>query len=65
MTAEDGLADTVRPRLDAAGADPRYVWAFRAVIDRGESRPPSIPVDVPLLENIVNEKSAGLVIVDG
>ena len=30
-TAEDGLADTLRPRLDAAGADVRRVSALEAV----------------------------------
>jgi hypothetical protein len=30
LTAEDDLQDTIRPRLDAAGADPKYVQAIRA-----------------------------------
>ncbi|MEM1331474.1 MAG: AAA family ATPase, partial [Planctomycetota bacterium] len=31
LSAEDGLADTIRPRLDAAGADPSRVVALEAV----------------------------------
>src|SRR5690606_19837500 len=31
MSAEDGLADTIRPRLDAHGADPTRVVAMTAV----------------------------------
>lgn len=34
-TAEDGLADTLRPRLDAAGADPRRVFALAPDTETG------------------------------
>jgi RecA-family ATPase len=33
LSAEDGLADTVRPRLDAAGADPSRVVGITTVPD--------------------------------
>jgi hypothetical protein len=33
LSAEDDLADTIRPRLDAAGADPARVVALQAVKD--------------------------------
>ena len=37
LTAEDGLADTIRPRLDRAGADVSRVWVLQAVrSDAGE-----------------------------
>ena len=56
MTAEDGLADTVRPRLDLAGADPGRVTTWEAVMpaddDRPELRLPSLPLDVDRLEVI-------------
>ena len=32
LSAEDGLADTVRPRLDAAGGDPAKVHSLDAAI---------------------------------
>jgi len=37
LQAEDGLADTVRPRLDALGADPYRVIAIRAVAQGPDS----------------------------
>lgn len=35
LTAEDGLADTIRPRLDAAGGDPSRVLALATMLDAG------------------------------
>lgn len=70
LTAEDGLADTVRPRLDAAGADASKVIAWQAVptVDEhgklGPPRPPSFPRDVDELERLVTAEEAVLVIVD-
>ncbi|BCQ08246.1 DNA repair protein RadA [Mycobacterium heckeshornense] len=44
MSAEDGVADTIRPRLDAAGADPAKVHAIEGVrLDDGTLRPPLSP----------------------
>jgi hypothetical protein len=68
MTAEDGLADTVRPRLDLAGADASRVVVWEAVVSRKEDttelRMPSLPVDVVHLEALVAEYGAKLVVVD-
>jgi AAA domain len=68
MTAEDGLADTVRPRLDLAGAESSRVVVWEAVLsardDRTELRMPSLPLDVVRLEALVTELSAKLVVVD-
>jgi len=64
LTAEDGLADTIRPRLDRAGADVERVWALQAVrLDEGE-RQFCLASDVERLERVVNETEAQLVIVD-
>ena len=57
MSAEDGLADTVRPRLDAAGADVTRVHAVEGVPifdEDGERtlRPPTLD-DVAALEAAV------------
>ena len=65
LTAEDGLADTIRPRLDRAGADVSRVWAVRAM--RQDGRPErmfSLRDDVDALEDVVREKSARLVVID-
>jgi hypothetical protein len=68
MTAEDGLADTVRPRLDLAGADAARVAVWEAVVTRSEDtaelRMPSLPLDVVRLEALVTEYGAKLVVVD-
>jgi len=70
MTAEDGLADTVRPRLDAAHADCSLVIAWEAVPVCNDDenqirvRPPSLPRDVELLEQLIVEHEAALVVID-
>jgi RecA-family ATPase len=68
LSAEDGLADTIRPRLDAAGADPARVITITEIAcatDRGQqSRPVSIPGDLPVIEHVIAEHAVCLVIVD-
>lgn len=69
MSAEDGVADTIRPRLDAAGANCERVYAFDSVTyedeeGRLQSRPPSIPADIDRLEALVREVGAVLVVID-
>jgi hypothetical protein len=65
VSAEDGPADTIRPRLDAAGADPSKVLALGLVSDaEGHERLLSLPSDVPLLERGIERVGAGLVVID-
>lgn len=65
VTFEDGLADTVRPRIDALGGDPHRVVAFRAVaLGDGDEREPTLPGDVEHLRAIIEENGAALVIID-
>lgn len=65
LSAEDGLADTVRPRIDAAGGDPAQVIAITAVKDDGAPpRPVSLPADIPVIEAVVRDRGAVLVIID-
>ena len=72
MAAEDGLADTIRPRLDAAGADPELVHHLDAVSitsEQGKDKvvwwvPPSLPDHVDALRFLVIRTGAVLVIVD-
>jgi AAA domain len=67
LTGEDGLADTVKPRLQAAGGDPALVPVLRGVpdLDRpGEFRFPSLPGDVTYLLQEIRERRIRLVIVD-
>lgn len=69
LSAEDSLGDVIRPRLDAAGADPARVVAFTAVVDvddqgREFQRPPSLPADLAYLAELVEQHAARLVVVD-
>lgn len=70
LTAEDGLADTIRPRLDAHGADPARVVALTAVRrvdpETGETYevPPVVPDDLGALESAIGEVGAAMVVVD-
>ena len=64
-SAEDGLADTVRPRLDAAGGDPERVVSLATIPDEeGLERPISVPEDVPAIRRAIERVDAGLVIID-
>ncbi len=68
LSAEDGLADTIVPRLAAAGADLGRVHALTEVSviddDGVQQVPPSLPRDVPVIEKVVTEKNIKLVVVD-
>lgn len=73
LSAEDGLADTIRPRLDAADADVARVHALSEVTitvpdDNGndvERRvPPSLPRDIGVIEKVIREHGIKLVVVD-
>ena len=65
LNAEDGLADTIRPRLDAAGGDPSRVLAIATVADsRGRERPLSIPEDIPTIERGLEQVGADILIID-
>jgi putative DNA primase/helicase len=62
---EDGLEDTVVPRLRSAGADLTRVHRLEATIDpRGTQRPVSFPRDCDSLRETLVETRARLVIVD-
>lgn len=70
LSAEDGLADTIAPRLIAAGADLARVVTIASVPLRGQdgavvgSRPPVLPDDLDELEAVVRAEGAALVVID-
>jgi len=65
LTAEDGLADTVVPRLIAAGADRSRFVAIKYCPDRaGEATVSQIPRDLPVIETAIKQVDARIVIVD-
>jgi AAA domain len=67
LNAEDGLADTIRPRLEAAGADLDRVLALATVPDGpspGFKRLISLPEDLNALRRAIERVEASLVVVD-
>jgi archaellum biogenesis ATPase FlaH len=62
LNAEDGLGDTVRPRLDAAGADLTKIRAIHPI--KTDNTLFRIPDDIDLLEREIEYVDAGLVIID-
>ena len=65
LSAEDGLADTLRPRLDAAHADVRRVHCLEAVADtNGDEHFFSLDRDLPDLEQAIRRTGAALVVID-
>lgn len=65
VAGEDGLADTVVPRLRAAGADRDLVHHITEAQDRsGTPRPFTIPNDIDDLRGMVEELDARMVVID-
>ena len=64
LTAEDGLGDTVRPRLDLLGADTRRVYALTMVLQGQDERMFSLEEHLKLLERAITEKGAILAVID-
>jgi AAA domain len=66
LNAEDDVPDTIRPRLEAAGADLARCWVLPDVQPDPDKppRPPELPADVDAIEGMVKDKQAALVILD-
>ncbi|MDP9456059.1 MAG: AAA family ATPase [Actinomycetota bacterium] len=66
LNAEDAPGDTIRPRMEAAGADLEKVCVLPAMLpdSRGEERLFSIPKDVPIIERAIEQVDAKLVVID-
>jgi len=56
-SAEDGLGDTIRPRLDAMGADVRQIHAIKGALDFGNN-------GLAMLEGFIERVNPSLLIVD-
>jgi hypothetical protein len=63
LSAEDGLADTIRPRLDALGADVARIHHL-AVLRAGEAERAVQLADTAALELAIRQQAARLVIID-
>lgn len=64
LAAEDGIADTIRPRVDQAGGDPERVYILRAVRVEGQECPFNLERDLAALERAIAEHQAALVVID-
>jgi hypothetical protein len=64
LNAEDGVADTIRPRVDAACGDADKVLDLATVPDGDSERLISIPEDLDLIQQGIERVGAKLVVVD-
>ncbi len=64
LSAEDGLGDTIRPRLEAAGADLSRVLALTGIPEEDTDRLPAIPDDLLPIEDAVRHVGAVLLVID-
>lgn len=65
LLAEDGLEDTLKPRLDQHGANSEMVFALKAVREpNGSETPFNISRHLPLLEAAIASNEIDLVVID-
>ncbi len=65
LVSEDGLGDTIKPRLVAARADLSRIKPIEGIDDgKGNVRPFFLPSDLATLEKLIEEHQAGLVFLD-
>lgn len=65
LCGEDGVADTVRPRLDAHGADPSRIFVLQGAHDAaGTLRPINLARDLDALEQAIVHVQPLIVIID-
>jgi hypothetical protein len=64
LSAEDGVADTIRPRVDRLGGDAARFHVLQAVRVRGHERGFSLSADLPYLEAALERTQASLLPID-
>jgi hypothetical protein len=64
LAVEDGIADTIRPRLERAGADLERVYVFTTIRDEAGERLPNFERDMATLEEVIVKLRPVLVVVD-
>jgi hypothetical protein len=64
LSAEDGIADTIRPRVDALGGKAARVWVLSAVKHEDAERPFCLAADLPALKEAITQTGALLVVID-
>jgi hypothetical protein len=64
LSAEDGPADTIRPRVDALGGDPTRIHLVQAAREADGERAVSLDRDLPALERLIAAQRPVLVVID-
>jgi len=65
VSLEDGIADTIRPRLEVAGAALEKVRIVSVIKGAdGIERTPTLPVDLPSIEAAIQDVNAKLLVLD-
>ena len=64
LTSEDGVADTLVPRLQKLGGDTTQAFMLRGVRHEDTEAPFNLESDLPMLERAVADTGAVLVIID-
>lgn len=64
LSAEDGRSDTIRPRLDIAGADTTRVILLNMVDDQGNTYLPTLGRHLLAIEQAIEASNAALLVVD-
>ena len=64
VAPEDGIADTIRPRMDLLGADCSHVMVVETTYGTEGERMIQFPADVDVLEGVILAMDAGFVIID-
>ena len=64
LSAEDGPADTIRPRLDSHGADCNKIFCLTAIRKNDSVAPFCLKEDIVHLESAIEQTSASLVVID-
>jgi len=64
LSSEDGPGDTIRPRLEAAGAALDRIRGLDICPDPNGGHPPILPDDLPWIEKAIESVNAKLVIID-
>ena len=64
MSAEDSPKDTIRPRLEAAGANLNRIHNLSGVTELGKGRPLEIPADLDLVAQKLIQVQARLLLID-
>jgi hypothetical protein len=63
-TSEDGLEDTVVPRLMAAEADLSRITCIKEIRTGTGRRPLTLPADIPILQQRIRDRNVKLFIID-